>query len=168
MGEQTVHPVGDGEEPTSLAKEEVQLLWQWSLHEDGLFTNRMNFFLVAESMLVAAYATLVAGTESSRSNAPLIVASTGMAVALVWAYLAWYQVKRTMDPVKRELRQTLQVYTGIVRGRRLLLPANVAIGYILPALLVIMWIVLLAWPNKPLQPPAYSVRSFLAPASGSG
>lgn len=36
---------------------EHERLWAFTLHEDGVFNDRQNLFLVAESMLAVAYAT---------------------------------------------------------------------------------------------------------------
>jgi hypothetical protein len=49
--------------------ESHQIIWQYKLHEENIFYQRLNIFLVAESMLFVAFATLAATPKPGRTGA---------------------------------------------------------------------------------------------------
>lgn len=122
-------------------KDSIERLWSWILHEDTLFANRINFFLVAESMFFAAFAAL---SISSTNNVKilLVVGIGGILLSLIWIYLSYYQIYTTMRPIKRELAENLSEYLHVVEKRSNLIGANHLLGFIVPSIFIIMWLIL--------------------------
>lgn len=62
------------------------LCWDWIKHEGNVFNARGNFFLVAESMLLLAMATLASDSPKS-SVFSLLICAAGIFVTLIWLYV---------------------------------------------------------------------------------
>lgn len=140
----------DGERLTNnLSPKQIARLWEWALHEDNLFTNRGNFIMIAEAMLFTAFATLLVDSSPNR-GAITLIGITGMLVSLVWLYISTVQNLRTMHPIKAILRQKVDEYRFVASKRYgqkgsgiKLLPIHILMGTILPALLTVLWLMLL-------------------------
>ncbi len=117
-------------------------LWEWILHEDNLFLSRGNFFLVAESMLFAGFATLVV-TESVRQIFIFVFGIVGILCSVVWIYLAWAQINLTMNPIKSKLREFFPDYARVTKRRGKFPSTNFVLGVLFPFALLIAWIILL-------------------------
>ena len=66
--------------------DEKEWLWDWIKHEGNVFNARGNLFLVAESMLIVAVATMAA--SSKKLNSLLVLTYIGgIFVTLVWLYV---------------------------------------------------------------------------------
>lgn len=87
-------------------KDSIERLWGWILHEDTLFANRINFFLLAESMFFAAFAALTS-SDINHIEFLVIVGTGGIILATVWIYISWYQIYTTMRPIKTILVENL-------------------------------------------------------------
>jgi hypothetical protein len=129
----------DKTRPTALTPDQSKRIWEWLLHEDNLFTSRANFMLVAESMLIAAFASLLAADPPHRAQL-LVVASVGILVTISWFYTAVLQIVGTLEPIKTSLKQHLPEYGGIASRRKL--SVHLVIGGVLPALLICTWLAL--------------------------
>jgi hypothetical protein len=124
-----------------MTPEEEQRLWEWTLHEDLLFSDRQNLFLVAESFLVAAHAGAL-GPET-RSVA-LTIAAFGLAFTLVWAFVSWRQYL-LVEFIQRQAQLQLREYREICAARpRSRLRSRVLVAFGLPALVFALWVVLFA------------------------
>jgi hypothetical protein len=95
--------------PNNYKDEEIstdESLWQWKLHEDDLFNNRANLFLVAESMFFTAFAALVVGVSSLNSffALPVILGMAG-----IWLCFIWYRIgKNQLDYTDDLLREAMK------------------------------------------------------------
>jgi hypothetical protein len=117
-------------------------LWQHRLHEDLLFNERHNFFLVAESLLVVAYSELY-----DRTAPAAIVAGAGLLLALVWVYVAARMRAIGLAVHARSCEQLPDfAETWRLRPRWLTSRAWPSSGfvfaYVVPVLLAVLWIVL--------------------------
>ena len=123
-----------------LTPEEVERLWNWGLHEDGLFANRVGFLGATQALMVTAFGS--AGAGASPQDVRAWIAYAGMLVALASIYLWWYQIYRTMNPVKRLLESYIETYKVIRHGRRRWPGANTVQGVVFPVLFLFLWLVL--------------------------
>lgn len=82
----------EGGEPTIPYKDqELERLWAHNLHEDNMYMQRGNFFLVAESLLLVAYSAVLASrarTETDILTASRIISCFGLALTGVWALIS--------------------------------------------------------------------------------
>jgi len=83
--------------------DDSKFYWDWYKHEENLFTNRSNLFLVAESMLFAAVATLRAAPHPTLTAA--LLASLGIYVTVVWLRVSHLHHTRTRKPLREELHK---------------------------------------------------------------
>jgi hypothetical protein len=120
----------------------VDRLWEWVLHEDNLFISRGNFFLLAEAMLFAAFAT-VAVAPSVKPVLVFILGLVGVVCSGVWIYLSWVQVNFTMKPLTSRLKELIPDHYEVVSGRRKYPPLDFILGILFPLFLLIMWLTLL-------------------------
>ena len=122
-----------------------QRLWEWTLHEDNLFSERQNLFLVAESMLVAGHA---AALDSSAESAAEAIGAVALVLTLAWGFVSW-RMAVLVDYIQGHARDNLPEYKEIckdrpkIAGSSKLLRSRVVVAYVLPLLLGILWVLLL-------------------------
>jgi hypothetical protein len=119
-------------------------LWEHRLHEDIIFNERQNFFLLAESVLAVAYTEALASTEPKTVVALVI---GGIAFVLT---LAWLLVNRRQYAIVRHVHKRAvaylpdfaQTYGTRPKGR---ISSTRILASFVPWLVVVMWLVLLGW-----------------------
>lgn len=118
----------------------VERRWRHLLHEDTVFTNRVNFFLVAESMLFVSYGTII---NALQPNIIVIctIAILGIIFTLAWMFVNGRQ-KYNLEKLKRKVEEVDPDYKDTRMGRA---PgsATLVLAYILPGATLIAWIVML-------------------------
>jgi hypothetical protein len=149
--------MGDpGGQPSSNPSQQTHIedsrLWQHKLHEDNMLFQRGNLFLLAQSLLVVAYTTILSAVhDNGQSVSPSrmllagrVIAAFGFLLTLTWLYVGHRHLKycqliqaRTMDrmPEYAETRALVHHRRGI---RSLPL-----VTYLLPLLAGAMWLFLL-------------------------
>jgi hypothetical protein len=142
-----------GNEPTTPYKDqELERLWAHNLHEDNMFMQRGNFFLVAESMLLIAYAAVLASrarTETDTLTASRIIAGFGLALTGVWSLISYRHLtyqrlirQRALDYF-REFCDTRAAWRDSQSGWWRKIHTNSLLTYGVPGLAGIMWLLLL-------------------------
>ena len=121
-----------------LSRDPTRRYWDWLLHEDDLFSNRMNFFLIAESMLLIAFAI----NAYEVSNLTWILGAAGILCALVWCYVSAFQIFSLINPIKEQLRNKSPEYRE-VKDIWLIGDPNIWLGILFPLVLIAVWIVLI-------------------------
>jgi hypothetical protein len=79
--------------------------WDWYKHEEDLATNRGNFFLVGQSMLFAAYATLRAAVGLRQFTPIRWICYLGIFGACIWLLLSASNLVKTRMPLIRALQE---------------------------------------------------------------
>jgi small-conductance mechanosensitive channel len=122
-----------------ISSEDAEKLWQYKMHEEDIFYQRLNFFLVAESMLFVAYTTLFASPRSIFSV--IIVLSTlGSILTLVWIYVSSRQLN-VMRQIAKESQEAVNVYARI-REERSKWPVSSTklLAYFVPLVVLLAWL----------------------------
>ena len=106
------------------------------MHEDNEYAQYGNYFLVAESLLVVAYAAILASDQSTyRRHALLaagVIAVFGLLVTLVWAYVCHHQW-RDVKSLRDHAVELLPEYrTTIARRRNPIVPPKALMTYVVP------------------------------------
>lgn len=130
----------------------AEFFWDRVKHEENLFTSRANFFLVGESMLLAAVAALF--SSDSAQGALFILCGVGAISTGIWMFVNYLQRKRTWNPARDSLKKlaadnpndtgiassfaAMQIVSDTGRLRRL--KSHVLMGYVVPVLLLIGWL----------------------------
>ncbi len=112
--------------------------WDWLLHEDDLFSNRLNFFLIAESMLLIAFAI----NAYANSNLTKVLGAAGLLSVTLWCYVSAVQIFSLINPIKIQLRRVLPEYKEI-KDISLLADPNIWLGVVFPLLLIGIWVFLI-------------------------
>ena len=135
----TPQPTSDNEGgPPS---DEASRMWSHLLHEDNMFMQRGNFFLVAQSMLLVAYSAL-AEKLSGSSTAAQVVSAFGVLLALAWAYIGHRQRQYVHHVTNRVMESAAEFRT--TQKSRPVSPASTTavLAYVLPVLTLIVWVAL--------------------------
>lgn len=136
----TTRRAGDRSERASdtpqLDASELDRAWNWLLHEDNLLTNRLNFLLVAESMMMAAFAQLINASEF----ASWIVLLGGLWFGVIWRRVIRNQIKFTLDPLKENCAQHWRFYASIRRHRQAAGGVNWSLGVFIPTIIILIWV----------------------------
>lgn len=119
-----------------------QFYWESYKHEENLAASRGNFFLVGQSMLFAAYATLRAANHPRPTIAITLICSLGIFAACMWLLVNILHLTVTQMPLMRNLaehEERHRVTTGWRAGFR----SHNLMGIYLPVGILITWILLL-------------------------
>ena len=117
--------------------------FQHVLHEYNVFNERLNFFLVFESVSLGVIGALYANSHSDNRPAQFL-ALFGLLVSLLWLYVQARQ-KSLLDSNRARAVAGLPDYAFMVRYRRRWPISTVwLLAYFLPFLVLLMWLALLA------------------------
>ncbi len=122
----------------NLLKASGEHYWEWLLHEDDLFSSRINFFLIAESMLFIAFAINAYGN----ANLTTILGIAGILFISIWLYVSIFHIYFVIKPIKERLREKLPEY-GEVKDVWLFGNPNIWLGIVFPLVLIGIWIFLI-------------------------
>jgi hypothetical protein len=130
-----------------LNEEQRARLWEHRLHMDSAFYNRLNFFLVSESVLLG-----VVGVLYSKSNPPILVAKAtvllGLSLTVIWAYIQ-VRHKQMLDDLNARSREIFPEYRATMEQRaknvntKLPFHSTWLLAYVVPFLILVVWIFLL-------------------------
>ena len=123
---------------TNPSKAPVEHYWDWLLHEDNLFSSRINFFVVAESMLFIAFAI----NSYAILKLTIILGLTGILFVLIWLYVSVCQIYFLINPIKAKLEETWPEYR-VRKGIWVLGEPNIWLGILFPSVLIVVWIFLM-------------------------
>ena len=76
--------------------------WEWLLHEGGLFSSRVRFFLGAETLFFIVFAI------NSYELAVLtqVTGALGTLFGVIWVYVSMFWIFVQLNPIKSELYET--------------------------------------------------------------
>lgn len=119
-------------------------LFEHILHEDTVFNERLNFFLVFESVIIG-----IVGVLYQKSNPSMLIIRTLIVLAIVltgiWGYVQARQ-KYIIDRLVARSMNTMPEYKAIVEERN---KAKWPVGnlwvlaYVVPTVVGLLWIILL-------------------------
>jgi hypothetical protein len=134
-------------------RDQANRLWSHALHQDEEFVQRSNFFLVAESLLVVAYSSLltsglhvgaVSGDERLLLTAR-VIGVFGFLLSVIWCY-ACMRLKYVMSYLDRRTEEVCPEFRRTNKERKM--PGRIRstwlMTYIVPALTGIMWVMFVA------------------------
>ena len=122
----------------NLSKAPVEHYWDWLLHEDDLFSSRINFFVVAQSMLLIAFAI----NSYENPKLTVVLGLTGILFVLIWLYVSICQIYFLINRIKGKLEEDLPEYR-VRKGFWLLGEPNIWLGVVFPSVLIVVWIFLM-------------------------
>lgn len=124
-------------------KDERDRVWAYLKHADNLHAGRVNFFLVAESMLAVSF---VVAWSSNNVNDKLHILNI-IAVLGIWYTSGWLYVNVRLDRRKDWLHNKLKELDPTIYGPFLAsvggISASTILSWVLPLLTLIFWVALL-------------------------
>jgi hypothetical protein len=137
---------------SALAEPATDRLWQLLLHEENAVIQRGNFFLVAESLLVVGYSSLVAAVQVSphpASDALSIgvavraIAGFGLLLTVVWVYVGRLQLERRRYVRAKCVEHFVEYRDFATNRRKGRYGVSGLMTFVTPFLAALMWITLL-------------------------
>ncbi len=119
--------------------------WDQIKHDDLLFTYRASFFLLADTMLLAAFMVQVSA-QAPRMNLLLPMCVTGWVVSVIWMWTTYRHIV-ARNHFYAEAKQTGVPYSDLQTHELPRPGAHELMGICLPLILggVWLWLCLQAW-----------------------
>ena len=130
----------------NLSTEQKNRLWEQHLYSDEVFNNRLNFFLVFESVLLAVVGVLFRKSSSEKLVLVTII-FLGFIVTILWGY-AQARQKYIRDRLIARLQEVLPEYQAIMDDREQVkwpFSSVKLLTYGVPPLIALVWIALLIY-----------------------
>ena len=122
-----------------------RLIFDLVQHEDAMFYQRANFFLVAESMILVAYSLLASRTSISWIQGR-VIAAFGLFLTATWAYSSHRFLAR-FRYITQRAEDEFPYYKAIREGRppvpARLMGSTHLMTYVVPTVAMAMWVILL-------------------------
>jgi hypothetical protein len=140
-----MHEVGE-----NLDNEQLNRLMQHAMHSQNRFDNRLNFFLIFESVLLGVATTLY---SKSTSTDPVLITiiCLGFFLTVLWGYVQARE-KFLFDVAQKHLTEVVPEYREIIRREHQAkwpLGSTSLLTYGVPWLMTGVWIVLFILAAKP-------------------
>lgn len=125
--------------------DECTRAWEHLLHDENVFNDRLNFFLLAEAMLLVFHAEVIGKVSGAGL---LAIGSLGVVITVLWLVINARQIADFED-AKAKAASYLADYGTYARGAddqrgRLRRSAAPILGYAVPAVVLLIWIALIA------------------------
>ena len=136
-----------------LKDNDLKMAWTWLFHEDILFSNRISYLTVIESMLIAAYLLTWSVLESHILLKYLIIilGFIGLSLTLLWLYVIHCQ-EYTLKPLKSKIDSEYELYKLIreYRQEKTKFKIHKVLGLFIPVMFIIIWIIFIIFAIWPL------------------
>jgi hypothetical protein len=143
------------ERSEQLDNEQLTRLWEHKLQVETVFYNRLNFFLIFESLLLGGIISVVlSNNKPSEPTILIVIALFGFVVAIFWMCVQFNQAY-IFGKLKKRLMEVLPEYKETIRQReegRLWLITLIqflstlkCFGLSIPSLVALVWFVLLVY-----------------------
>lgn len=132
---------------------ECERAWQHALHEENVFNDRLNFFLLAEAMLLVFHAEVIGKVGETGL---LLIGALGVIITILWVIINARQIG-DLEDAKAKMRTCLPDYAAYdlsaeEKRRKLRRSAAPILGYAVPVVVALIWMALIAetlLPNSP-------------------
>jgi hypothetical protein len=127
----------------NLDNDQLNRLWEHGLHIDAMFHNRLNFFLVFESILLGVVGLLYSRSTTAK---PVLISiiCLGLILTILWGYVQ-ARMKYVFDSLRTFHREVIPEYKlTLIRRERVKWPISSTSleTYGVPLLVALIWIVL--------------------------
>jgi hypothetical protein len=128
------------------SEKELEYLWQSSLHEDELFSQRTNFLVLTQTVLLFAFGAIVGSAVALKSEYAVTLSILGMITSFLWIYSAYKADKYTIQPIRQIIVKNPEFanYGRIVqeRAKHRRFRSNLVFGIFFPFLFISAWLTL--------------------------
>lgn len=134
----------------NLDNEQLNRLMQHAMHAQNRFDNRLNFFLIFESVLLGVVTAIYSKTASVNPILITIIC-LGFFLTVLWGYTQ-IREKFLFEVVEKRLSEELPEYQETFRRQELgrwPLPSTFVLTYGVPGLIAGVWVVLFVFAIQP-------------------
>lgn len=138
------------EEKTELSEDkereeqDIELLWHHALHEDNIFNDRLNFFLVIESILLAVIAMLFEHTNTNKEIILRLFMGLGFFLTIIWTFVSARQMY-ILNLIRNRIKNNIQNYANTIKELEKIkwsLSNTLLLSYFIPFTFIVIWILL--------------------------
>ena len=129
-----------------LEAEAIRRLWEHGLHEDTMFNDRLNFFLIFESVLLGVVGMLYGKQPPIMKPILLLLGFLGLFITIIWGYVQSRQrstLQRLIDRLQENLPEFRETYSPLDQKRWRRISGTWLLTYLIPFLVALIWIALL-------------------------
>jgi hypothetical protein len=120
--------------------DEQSRVWSHRLHEDLIFNDRQNFFLLAQSMLAVAFANAL---QADHHRVGQVIAALALVLTVVWTYVA-ARHRKIVEIVHDRALELLPEFHRTYETRKLRGPSSTKLlAWSVPPAIGVMWVALL-------------------------
>ena len=126
-----------------LDSDQINRLWQHAAHSQNRFDNRLNFFLVFESVLLGVVGVLYSKTSSAKMIVIALIC-LGFVLTAFWGYVQARE-RYLLNDLEAQLQEVAPEYREtMMRRERVKWPISSTslLAYGVPSLVALIWIVL--------------------------
>src|SRR5205807_1999665 len=127
-----------------LDSRQIDRLWEYRLHLINIFYNRLNFYLIFESVLLGIIGVLYSRPNPTTSVLRLLD-FIGIAITIVWIYIMARQ-KYSLNILNKNMREVVPEYKVYREGiEKVKWPfSTVSLeAYLIPAIIALLWIAII-------------------------
>lgn len=125
-------------------KEQRDRFWQHAIHEDGQYNERLNFFLLFESVLLGVVAALYSKSNAVVDTTLWSVTILGLIITLLWMNIQAYH-KYYLDTFSPRLEQLPEFKVTAAYNRKWKLHVTRSIlSYVIPLAVALIWLFIIA------------------------
>jgi len=127
----------------NLDSDQKKRIWEMTVQDDTMFNNRLNFFLVFESVLLSVVGLLYSSKFTPAKTVFITIICLGIVLTVLWGYVQARQkhVYDTLASICKEVFPEYKMARATIG--RWPLSAVMLLTYVVPALVLLIWIVLL-------------------------
>lgn len=130
--------------PEDLDSEQRARLWEYRLHLDNNFYNRLNFFLIFESVLIGMVGVLYSRPSPSMIVVRLVIL-LGFSLTVIWGYVQARQmyILYSIHELVQEIAPEYKLAFVRRDRRKWPIPSMWLLAYAVPCLVALVWLLLL-------------------------
>jgi hypothetical protein len=123
--------------------DQINRVWEHKLHVEDNFYNRLNFFLVFESILLSSVVSVVFSKPSSGKIVLIIAILLGLTITSLWGYVQARQ-KHILENLRIRLKNMAPEYKETVESREKWPVSSMGLlTYVVPSIIGLLWMTLL-------------------------
>lgn len=126
--------------------DQIRRLWEHGLHEENVFNDRLNFFLIFESVLLGVVGMLYSKQPAVMKSVLVIMACLGFLITIIWGYIQARQrsiLKRLIERLEQHLPEFRETHAVLKRKKWRRLSSTVLLAHVIPLLISLVWLALL-------------------------
>jgi len=132
--------------PRQLKPDQINRLWEHGMHEDTVFNDRLNFFLIFESVLLGVVGMLYGKQPPVMKEVLITIVCLGLLITIIWGYIQARQrstLNRLIERLEEHLPEFRETYEPLDRKKWRRLSGTWLLTYFIPLLVVLIWVALL-------------------------